>query len=722
MRPFLRFAVIALAALFFVSGSPAANAKEGLYGFERSIDGRQLKRRNSRSYRSNYVGRRARRRRSYIRRGARRVQKRRAQKRHYQKRRSKRLARKRAKTQKPRVSVNPRDPVQLVVSLPQQRVYVYKGLSRIASARISTGRPGRRTPAGIFSIIQKQRIHYSNLYGAAPMPYMQRITWSGVALHAGNVSRPYASHGCIRLPYGFAKSLFRKTSMGAHVIVASSGASSPRPIEHETLLQPMPGADRTENVGSATSASLTSRPQVVIEAVKGDEGVRTASLAADGVQSDLQSGASEKGDASAKSPTEAELVDIPGFIPPVEAAVIALDKSKEELAMAKSMISPAEQKLVEAKELVVRRRDALKRADGIVASKNQDVRDAYKVVRQQQVILDKINRKLRKAERGVVWSKRTIDKRRDNPRFEGNWMRRALERLEERKALVASIEAEASPVQEELDKAKADHQASKLQLRKAVELAEIRRNKLSKARAGEVARLADVRKSKAGVKTAKLQVKRATVRLRASQARVKMPLRILITPHRGLARVKNTQRLLNELGYKVGPADGVIGKATREAIKKFQAEMQRKQTGLVSKQLLTDLYHRAGKEQVANAHMYVRQGFLDLFDVPVEVDTPERPLGTHVFTARYFDDKATQAKWTALTVKERIRYKSKKGKTKKGGYIRVSAREALDRVRIPGYARRHLAQMLTPGTSIIISDKGISRETGRGTDFVILTH
>jgi hypothetical protein len=125
-------------------------------------------------------------------------------------------------------------PLTLVVSIADQSVIVYDGMERIARAPVSTGQRGHETPTGVFSIIQKSRIHFSNLYNEAPMPFMQRITWSGVALHAGPLPGYPASHGCIRLPHGFAKQLYGQTKMGARVIV-SRHAIAPTPISHPAL-------------------------------------------------------------------------------------------------------------------------------------------------------------------------------------------------------------------------------------------------------------------------------------------------------------------------------------------------------------------------------------------------------------------------------------------------------------------------------------------------------
>jgi len=107
--------------------------------------------------------------------------------------------------------------VEIVVSIPLQRAYVYRGGGLIGVTTVSTGKPGHRTPTGKFDILQKRARHFSNLYNNAPMPYMQRLTWGGIALHAGQIPGRPASHGCVRLPLQFARNLFGVTSVGASV-------------------------------------------------------------------------------------------------------------------------------------------------------------------------------------------------------------------------------------------------------------------------------------------------------------------------------------------------------------------------------------------------------------------------------------------------------------------------------------------------------------------------
>ncbi|GAB2500022.1 L,D-transpeptidase family protein [Arenimonas alkanexedens] len=123
--------------------------------------------------------------------------------------------------------LSPRGPVLVLVSLPEQRAYVYRNGVRIGVATVSTGKPGFETPTGLFTILQKKREHYSNLYDDAPMPFMQRLTWDGIALHAGRIPGYPASHGCVRLPYAFSELLFGVTSHGITVVITDQAGQAP---------------------------------------------------------------------------------------------------------------------------------------------------------------------------------------------------------------------------------------------------------------------------------------------------------------------------------------------------------------------------------------------------------------------------------------------------------------------------------------------------------------
>ncbi|WP_298958913.1 L,D-transpeptidase family protein [uncultured Roseibium sp.] len=128
-------------------------------------------------------------------------------------------------------------PLHMLVSLNKQQIQVYRGLDLIETSPISSGKRGHSTPTGVFSILEKRRKHFSNLYDNAPMPFMQRLTWSGIALHVGRLPGYPASHGCIRMPRPFAKSLYSMTDRGMHVVVTRDPAK-PQSVRHSVLPQP----------------------------------------------------------------------------------------------------------------------------------------------------------------------------------------------------------------------------------------------------------------------------------------------------------------------------------------------------------------------------------------------------------------------------------------------------------------------------------------------------
>ncbi len=371
-----------------------------------------------------------------------------------------------------------RNPVKVVISLSKQRMWVYRGAKLVSSSPVSTGKRGHRTPAGVYSIIQKNRHHRSNLYSNAPMPFMQRITWSGIALHQGRLPGYAASHGCIRMPYKMSRNLWKMTRLGAPVII-TRGVSQPTPIAHPALFD--------------------------------------------------------------FSPSRRASTDL----------------------------------------------------------------------------------------------------------FGENYMGARLG------SGVSAIMAAAFDIEIDMDRPELDTPIEK------------------------------------------------------------QPLRMVITKRTGFQKIKEAQRLLGKIGHDAGGIDGRFGSRTAAAVKAFNEARGVKTAGLVDDELMTALYAAAG-EPALDAHLYVRRGFRDFFDMPVGLKDPEKPLGTHVFTAQYFDKpeveegaepKGARVDWTAITVAA-----ADDGAT---------AKDALDRVLLPEAARERIEAMLTPDSSIIVSDAGVSLETGRGTDFIV---
>jgi hypothetical protein len=168
---------------------------------------------------------------------------------------------------------DPGEPIMAIVSIKSQQVTIYDAAGWILRAPVSTGTTGRETPAGVFSVVQKDKDHYSSLYDDAWMPNMLRITWSGIALHGGPLPGYAASHGCIRMPYGFAENLFDKTRIGMRVIVAPSDVE-PVEISHPALFVP-----NAETLAAAPARAETLAREAV-EATKIADEAKNAALAA----------------------------------------------------------------------------------------------------------------------------------------------------------------------------------------------------------------------------------------------------------------------------------------------------------------------------------------------------------------------------------------------------------------------------------------------------------
>jgi lipoprotein-anchoring transpeptidase ErfK/SrfK len=170
-------------------------------------------------------------------------------------------------------SAKPQGPLVISISIDHQNVKVYDDRGFFAEGPVSTGMKGHPTPMGVFSVIEKQKMHHSNIYSGAPMPFMQRITWSGVAMHAGVLPGYPASHGCIRMPAAFAVKMYGWTRLGARVLI-TPGELSPESFSHPLLVaqkvvpQPTPVAEPQADApvapksDKASDASTTDKPAI----------------------------------------------------------------------------------------------------------------------------------------------------------------------------------------------------------------------------------------------------------------------------------------------------------------------------------------------------------------------------------------------------------------------------------------------------------------------------
>src|SRR5256714_3424491 len=167
----------------------------------------------------------------------------------------------------PKEATAPREagePIMAIVSIKSQQVTFYDAEGWIIRAPVSTGTTGRETPGGIFAVVEKEKDHHSTMYDDAWMPNMQRITWNGIALHGGPLPGYAASHGCVRMPYGFAEKLFDRTKIGMRVIISPNDAA-PVDFSHPALF--VPNAEAI----AAVPAKAEALPREAAEAARAAE-------------------------------------------------------------------------------------------------------------------------------------------------------------------------------------------------------------------------------------------------------------------------------------------------------------------------------------------------------------------------------------------------------------------------------------------------------------------
>jgi lipoprotein-anchoring transpeptidase ErfK/SrfK len=181
-----------------------------------------------------------------------------------------------ARTAAPVEATAPReagDPIMAIVSIKSQKVTFYDADGWILRAPVSTGTTGRETPAGVFALLEKDKDHHSSLYDDAFMPNMQRITWNGVALHGGPLPGYAASHGCVRMPFGFAEKLFDKTEIGMRVIISPNDAE-PVEFSHPALFVP-----NKEAIAAAPAKAETLAREAAEAARAADDAKKAAAAA-----------------------------------------------------------------------------------------------------------------------------------------------------------------------------------------------------------------------------------------------------------------------------------------------------------------------------------------------------------------------------------------------------------------------------------------------------------
>ncbi|WP_334360385.1 MULTISPECIES: L,D-transpeptidase [unclassified Bradyrhizobium] len=514
-------------------------------------------------------------------------------------------------------NAKPHGPLIIAVSIEQQKVRVYDANGLFAESPVSTGMKGHSTPMGVFSIIQKHKMHRSNIYSGAPMPYMQRITWSGVAMHAGVLPGYPASHGCIRMPTAFAIKMWNWTRMGARVII-TPGQITPASFSHPLLV--------AQKV--VPQPLIANDPATDAPAVKSDKGAdaghattpANANLAEPSL--DLRSTVGHAAPLRERTHT----ADASTALPAMNAVVTMSDATPSA-----AEVRPAgDASNTEANADAPKSEPAANATDAgeptkteISASENAEDKPAEaKVEASSEAKSDAVNAEAPTA---------------------------AITKVEEAKTPESKTPESKAPVSKPAGSKPAEAKAAEKP-------------------AEPVEAAADAPAAPAVAP----DVKKDTARLPGAAAKAEPPRRP------GLIAV------------------------------------------FVSRK---------------DSKLYVRENFKPQFDVPITIAPSDRPLGTHVFTAEVDKNDPNLLRWSVISLPVTARNAARTDEDDRaarrrkmtGGALAEakplpnSPAEALDRITVAPEAIARIAEALTTGSSILVSDHGINQggETGEGTDFIV---
>jgi peptidoglycan hydrolase-like protein with peptidoglycan-binding domain len=600
------------------------------------------------------------------------------------------------------------EPMVLVVSLKQQKLDVYRGTTLVTTSQVSTGMPGHATKAGVFSILEKQRFHHSNIYSGAPMPFMNRITWSGTALHAGVVPGYPASHGCIRLPFSFAPKLFKITTVGDNVIVARD-RPVPQVIEHPALFQPLPPPPpamvtqeppQRQSMNDILPLPAPQKPHPGMLARADISGSATDVPSSLEVEAAGQNGAPtlKADDPAAVEDTHAHAFDPFAGQPAAgnknETASTsghALD-DEEDGAPSKpdSVATKSIDRLpVEAPTPIVAKAPvaAVSTPAAVPAETPVPAALSIPVKVEPASATPEVTAKATSAPEPVIAPAQAVPA--PVPVAAATPVPAPAAAPAEPVAAAMPAPAPVAPVI-----AAATPTAPAPVAPPAVQaVATTPQASMAMASADVMPSISET-KLGAGAKAAAIQ---------AAEPRSTAPLRILVTRRTQSDRIIGVQKILSDMGYlEAQNFDGTLGKATANAIKVFQRNNGMADTGTFNEELVRKVYAVAGKGEPPVGHLFVRQEFGRLFDGPVTFKDPETPLGTHIFTALKFAPGDNKTQWITISLQGE------------------DSTAVLDRIEIPADLRQKISERLTPGSSLIIGDTAINTATlTKGSDFLV---
>jgi lipoprotein-anchoring transpeptidase ErfK/SrfK len=572
------------------------------------------------------------------------------------------------------VGAKPHGPLLIAISINKQNMRIYDANGFFAETPISTGMRGHPTPMGVFSVIAKEKLHHSNIYSGAPMPYMQRITWSGIAIHAGVLPGYPASHGCIRMPAAFALKMYGWTTMGARVVITPdemipSSFSHPLLVAQKIVPQPLAADEPKADAGPAAKADKASN-------------LVTTKPAASGASLELRSTVGH-GDGP-KSLAEAVLSPTPLRDQTRTADASVSPTTKSPVTMSDATASgdhlPAREQPV-ARADSARANSAPSTTENAVAVKSGEASNAEAESGAAKSEPAKPEAESATAERAEIAS--ANDKAVDAKSSDANSSRAA-------SAGIKSADIDADKAGNKPDQTAVAVPASD-----------------DAAKTGAAAR--ESVKAEATVAEAKADdVKTAVTKVDAPKPAAKPE-----------DSVKAATDVISVADQKKD--QGRLPGADKAPGAKPDAP---KRTG----QIAVFVSRKDSK-------LYVRQNFAPLFDVPVTIAPSDRPLGTHVFTAEVDKADTNVLRWSVVTLPMPTRNAERRDDDERASRRRKvaaaaevkalapepdSPAEALDRLTIPTNVRARITEALSTGSSIIVSDQGIAGgETGEGTDFIV---
>jgi lipoprotein-anchoring transpeptidase ErfK/SrfK len=554
-----------------------------------------------------------------------------------------------------RESAKPRGPLIIAISIERQRLKIFDANGFFAETPISTGMKGHPTPMGVFSIIQKHKLHHSNIYSGAPMPYMQRITWSGVAMHAGVLPGYPASHGCIRMPMAFAVKMWNWTKMGARVVV-TPGEMTPASVSHPFLVAqkvvPQPPAEPQADAPAAAKSDRASDAGATIKPAASEASLELRSTVGHG---DGAKSATDEPSAAKALRDQTRTADASGDMPTTKSPITMTDASPAGGSAPPVSEDAVSVKADDASKADVKSDTAKSEAVPATAKPAEPISSAATSVDStppESVIAE--SQSAGPATAGVDGNKESA-------------AQTGGDAVQTEVTAAASVKAEEKPDEKNIE-AKVEGVKPGMPKPEAPRSVETASEKPSE------------------------NVKAAT------------------DPGTGVPDEKKDQ---------ARPPD-----TAKPAASKRDASAAPKRTGQISAFVSRK-----------DSKLYVRQNFEPLFDVPVTIAPSDRPLGTHVFTAQIDRDDANLVHWSVVSLPVPVRYAERHADNDRSSNRRKTAAtpieakplpvpdsptEALDRLSIPTDAMARIAEALTTGGSIIVSDQAIAAgETGEGTDFIV---